>query len=162
MEEIQLVTFKLGNEEYGINISLAREIIKTVEITPVPKSPHFVSGLINLRGIIVPVIDLRKLFDIDSHGDKDKNRIIVVEVNDRTLGIAVDTISEVRNLNPSNIEPIPPTVSVIDHKYLDGVGKIGEHILILLKLEKVLSSENLMVFKERTNSQGLVSPAMLL
>lgn len=145
MEEIQLVTFKIGDEEYGINISLVREIIKTIEITPVPKSPHFVSGLINLRGIIVPVIDLRKLFDIDSCGDKDKNRIIVVEVNDRTLGITVDTVSEVRNLNTSDIVSVPPTVSIIDHKYLDGVGKIGEHILILLKLEKILNSENLMV-----------------
>lgn len=144
MEDIQLVTFKLGNEEYGINIGCVREIIKRLEITYVPKAPRFVEGLINLRGIIVPVIDIRRLFDIEPVGNDNDNRIIVAEVNERILGIIVDCVSEVRKVDMDNIEPVPPTISLIDNKYLDGVDRINDQILILLKLDKVLSSENLM------------------
>lgn len=143
MEELQLVTFRLGTELYGINISKVREIIKVIEITSVPKAYYFVEGLINLRGVIVPVIDLRKMFEITSIGEDKENRIVVVEVNDRILGILVDSVSEVMKLNTDNIEPVPATLSGIDNKYLGGVGKVDDQILIILKIEKVLSSENL-------------------
>lgn len=145
MEETQLVTFKLGTETYGIDISTVREIIKIVDITNVPKAPHFVSGLINLRGVIIPVVDLRKMFDIKPFGNSVDNRIIVVDANERSIGILVDNVSEVRNLNSEEVEPVPNIVSGIDNKYLDGVGKIDDQILILLRLDKVLSTENLMV-----------------
>ncbi len=148
MEEIHLVTFRLGPEEYGIKINLVREIIKVIEVTTVPKSQYFVQGLINLRGVIIPVIELRKLFGIEPLGDVSHNRIIVVEVNDRTMGILVDSVSEVRKLNTAEIEAVPSTVSVIDNKYLGGVGKIGDHILILLKLDVVLNIENFMAEKD--------------
>ncbi|MGR3179003.1 MAG: chemotaxis protein CheW [Candidatus Anammoxibacter sp.] len=144
MEEVRLVTFKLGNEEYGVDIGLVREIIKFANITPVPNAPKFVEGLINLRGIIVPVIDIRKLFDIEPVGNKDDRRIIVVEVNGRTLGVLVDCVSEVKEIDMDNIEPVPPTISLIDHKYLGGVDKVGDKILILLELDKILNTENLM------------------
>jgi len=145
MEETQLVTFRLGNEIYGINISTVREIIKIVDIANVPKAPHFVSGLINLRGIIIPVVDLRKMFDIKPFGNSVDNRIIVVDANERSIGILVDNVSEVRNLNSAEVEPVPNIVSGIDNKYIDGVGKIDDQILILLRLDKVLCTENLMV-----------------
>ncbi len=148
MEDIQFVTFKLGNEEYGININYVREIIKFLEITTVPKAHYFVEGLINLRGIIIPVLDFRKLFDISPIGNSSNNRIIVVEANDRTLGIIVDSVSEVRNVNMSNIEIVPPTISVIDNKFIEGIDKVNDQILILLKLEKILSSETLLVLEE--------------
>ena len=144
MEEVRLVTFKLGNEEYGVDIGLVREIIKFLDITPVPQSPEFVEGLINLRGIVVPVIDIRKLFDIEPVGNEDDRRIVVVEVNGRTLGVLVDCVSEVKEIDMDNIEPVPPTISLIDHKYLGGVDKIDDQILILLKLDKILNTENLM------------------
>ncbi|MGR3317265.1 MAG: chemotaxis protein CheW [Candidatus Anammoxibacter sp.] len=144
MENVKLVTFKLGNEKYGVDIALVREIIKFFDITPVPNAPRFVDGLINLRGIIVPVIDIRKLFDIEPVGNEGDRRIIVVELNGRTLGVLVDCVSEVKEIDMDNIEPVPPTISLIDHKYLDGVDKVDDQILILLKLDKILNTENLM------------------
>ena len=144
MAETKLVTFKLGREEYGIDIGLVREIIKFFDITHVPKAPIFVEGLINLRGIIVPVIDIRKLFDIEAVGNEEDCRIIIVEVNGRTLGVLVDSVSEVREMEMNNIEPVPPTISPIDHKYLGGVAKINGQILIILELDKILNTDNLM------------------
>lgn len=139
----QLVTFKLGKEEYGVAIEQVKEIIRIVEIISVPKSPTFVEGLINLRGTVVAVIDLRKRFDINPEGEKDDERIIVVEVQGRTIGVRVDAVSEVLRLAASSIDEVPPTVSGVDSKFLLGVGKIGDRLLMLLDLDRILSSEEL-------------------
>ncbi len=141
--ELQLVTFRLGKEEYGVNIEQVREIIRIVEIIHVPKAPAFVEGLINLRGTVVSVIDLRKRFDIIPSGEKEAERIIVVEVQNRTIGVIVDSVLEVLRLSSSNIDDVPPTVSGVDTKFLFGVGKIGERLMMLLDLDKVLSTEEL-------------------
>lgn len=141
--ELQLVTFRLGKEEYGVNIEQVREIIRVVEIIHVPKAPSFVEGLINLRGTVVSVIDLRKRFDITPSGEKEAERIIVVEVQNRTIGVIVDSVLEVLRLSSSNIDDVPPTVSGVDTKFLFGVGKIGERLMMLLDLDKVLSTEEL-------------------
>ncbi|MDX9702940.1 MAG: chemotaxis protein CheW [Candidatus Auribacterota bacterium] len=141
--ELQLVTFRLGKEEYGVNIEQVREIIRIVEIIHVPKAPAFVEGLINLRGTVVSVIDLRKRFDIVPSGEKEAERIIVVEVQNRTIGVIVDSVLEVLRLSSSNIDDVPPTVSGVDTKFLFGVGKIGERLMMLLDLDKVLSTEEL-------------------
>ncbi len=139
----QLVTFKLGKEEYGVSIEQVREIIRIVEIINVPKSPAFVEGLINLRGTVVAVIDLRKRFSIEPEGEEEDARIIVVEVQGRTIGVMVDSVSEVLRLSKSSIDDVPPTVSGVDAKFLFGVGKIGDRLLMLLDLDKILSSNEL-------------------
>ena len=143
-EEVQLVTFTLGKEEYGVDINKVREIIRLVEITHVPKAPSFVEGLINLRGTVVPIIDLRKRFDIQAAGDEKETRIMVVDVNGRTLGVIVDAVSEVLRLHGENIEPVPATISAgVDSRFLKGVGKIGENLMLLLDLDRILNSEEL-------------------
>ena len=142
--ELQLVTFTLGHEEYGVNINKVREINRLVDITHVPRAPEFVEGLINLRGAVVPIIDLRKRFDIERLGDEKQQRIIVVDVHGRTIGVIVDSVSEVLNLAAENIEAVPATISSgVNTQFLKGVGKIGERLMLLLDLDSILSAEEL-------------------
>ncbi|MDS1029502.1 chemotaxis protein CheW [Bacillota bacterium LX-D] len=137
--EEQLVVFNLAGETYGIDISLVHEIIRMQTITKVPKTPHFVEGVINLRGRIVPVIDLHQRFGLPGTEQTQESRIIVVEVAGVTVGMIVDSVSEVLRLPVANIEPPPPAISGgIDSAYLRGVGKWREQLIILLELSKVL------------------------
>ena len=139
--EEQLVVFTLANETYGVDISTVNEIIRMQEITEVPRTPDFVEGVINLRGRIVPVIDLRKRFNLETSEETQSSRIIVVELNDITVGMIVDSVSEVLRLPKENTEPTPPMVSGVDSAYLKGVGKWGEQLIILLDINKVLYKE---------------------
>ncbi|WP_227767299.1 chemotaxis protein CheW [Zhaonella formicivorans] len=137
--EEQLVVFNLGGETYGIDISVVHEIIRLQTITKVPRTPHFVEGVINLRGRIVPVIDLHKRFNLPVSEETQHSRIIVVEVAGVTVGMIVDSVSEVLRLPVANIEPPPTVISAgIDSAYLRGVGKWQEQLIILLDLDKVL------------------------
>ncbi|MBN1916574.1 MAG: chemotaxis protein CheW [Verrucomicrobia bacterium] len=142
--ESQLVTFTLGSEEYGVDINKVREINRLTEITHVPKAPPFVEGLINLRGTVVPIIDLRKRFDIEPAGDEKQQRIIVVDIGGRTIGVIVDSVSEVLNLSAEAIDEVPATISSgVNQRFLTGVGKIGERLMLLLDLDSILSAEEL-------------------
>lgn len=138
MEE-QLVVFQLGDETYGIEISAVHEIIRMQSITKVPRTPEFVEGVINLRGRIVPVIDLHKRFNLPLEEETAHSRIIVVEVKGVTVGMIVDSVSEVLRLPQANIDPPPPAITGgIETEYLRGVGKWEERLIILLDLDKVL------------------------
>jgi purine-binding chemotaxis protein CheW len=139
----QFVEFKLGNETYGVDILQIKTIERMMPITRVPKAPKFVEGVINLRGEIVPVIDLKKRFDIPLCEITDETRIIIVTVDNLTVGMIVDSATEVIQLSEEAIEPPPPITFGIDSKFLDGVGKIGEKILILLNMSKILKPEEI-------------------
>lgn len=140
--EEQLVVFNLGGETYGVDISLVHEIIRMQSITKVPRTPHFVEGVINLRGRIVPVIDLHKRFSLPLSEETQHSRIIVVEVIGITVGMIVDSVSEVLRLPADNIEPPPPVIAGgIDSAYLRGVGKWQDQLIILLDLDKVLREQ---------------------
>ncbi len=136
--EEQLVVFQLAGETYGVDISSVHEIIRMQAITEVPRTPEFVEGVINLRGRIVPVIDLHKRFGLPAEEQTQNSRIMVVEVNGVTVGMIVDSVSEVLRLPKANIEPPPPVLSGVDVAYLRGVGKWQEQLIILLDLDKVL------------------------
>jgi len=136
----QLVTFTLGSEEYGVDIMRVQEIIRFQNVTHVPQMPSFIEGVINLRGIVIPVIDLRKRFQLAEPGHTANTRIIVVNVGAKTTGIVVDAVSEVLRLPEDQIEPPPPVVSGIGHEYLQGVGKVQGRLLILLDLDKILTA----------------------
>jgi len=137
--EEQLVVFNLAGETYGVDITVVQEIIRMQAITKVPRTPNFVEGVINLRGRIVPVIDLHKRFNLGKAEETQHSRIIVVEVAGVTVGMIVDSVSEVLRLPSSNIEPPPPVISgSIDSAYLRAVGKWQDQLIILLDLEKVL------------------------
>lgn len=133
-----MVVFTLADETYGIDISTVNEIIRMQAITEVPRTPDFVEGVINLRGRIVPVIDLRKRFSLAVSEETQASRIMVVELEGLTVGMIVDSVSEVLRLPASSIEPTPTMVSGVDAAYLRGVGKWDDRLIILLDIKKVL------------------------
>lgn len=139
--ELQVVTFNLGKEEFAVPILQIQEINRLVEITRVPKSPNFVEGVINLRGKVIPVLDLRKRFGLQESELGKFARIVVVNMDGRMIGLIVDSVSEVLRLSDSAIEPAPPIVAGIDAEYIRGLGKIDGRLLILLDLSKILTQD---------------------
>ena len=138
---LQLVSFNLGNEEFAVDILKVQEINRMVEITRVPRSPHFVEGVINLRGKVIPIVDLRKRFNLEDKEHDKQTRIVVVDVDNRTIGLIVDAVSEVLRLPGDTIEPPPPLVAGVDSEYIKGVGKLEDRLLILLDLNKIFSKK---------------------
>lgn len=142
-ELIQLVGFNLGDEEFGVDILKVQEINRMVDITKVPQSPDFVEGVINLRGEIIPVIDLRKRFGLSKKEADRQTRIIVAEVGDSTLGFVVDAVSEVIRIKSNTVEPPPKIVQGQHADYIHGVGKIDDRLLMLIDIDKVLSQSEI-------------------
>ncbi len=138
---LQLVSFNIGDEEFAVDILRVQEIIRIVEITKVPKSPPFVEGVINLRGKVIPIIDLRKRFNLEERKTTKETRIIVVDIDGKVIGLIVDSVSEVLRLPSDTIEPPPPIVAGIESEYIKGVGKLDDRLLILLDLNKIFSSK---------------------
>jgi purine-binding chemotaxis protein CheW len=128
-EELQLIAFKLGNEEYTVPIEAVQEIIMPQTPTHLPKTPKFMEGVINLRGHIIPVIDARKRFEMIAEISAD-TRIIIIELEDHTIGLVVDAVSEVVHIKSDNIEP--PPMEMGDNDFILGVGKLKDRLLILL------------------------------
>ncbi|MFQ5571786.1 MAG: chemotaxis protein CheW [Rhodothermales bacterium] len=138
-EVYQLVSFEIAEEEFGIDILKVQEIIRFMEMTRMPNTPDFLEGVINLRGQIVPVVDLRKRFNLPGK-EKDKDsRIVVVELSNKTVGFLVDSVQEVIRVETSVIDPPPELVTTIHTHYITGVAKLEDRLLILLDLDAVLS-----------------------
>ncbi len=135
---LQLVTFKLGTEEFGVDILKVQEINKMMNITRIPNAPAFIEGVINLRGKIIPIVDLRKRLGFREQPYDKSTRIIVVELEGLVLGFIVD--SEVLRIPGNTIEPPPSMVAGIESEYIEGVGKLDDRLLILLELKKIFSS----------------------
>jgi len=147
-QEIQVVGFYLGEDEYAVYIHKVREIYAMTEIRKVPKAPQFVEGVINLRGTIVPIIDLRKRFDLASNDSKQAAKILIVELGKNQVGMIVDNVSEVMKFYTDEIEKAPPMFSSnISSQYVQGVAKLDEKLIILLDVEKLLSFEEQSVLK---------------
>lgn len=138
MEEKQIVGFMLGEEEYAVDILSVNEILKMTPITRVPKANKFVKGVINLRGNVVPIINLRKKFKDEEKEVDDRTRIIILTIEDNRFGIIVDNVTEVIRIKKEDIEE-PNLIDSVDKKYVDGVGKYEGRLLILLKLEQILT-----------------------
>lgn len=138
-EVLQLVSFTLGNEEFGIDILKVQEINRFVSVTRVPNAPTFIEGVINLRGKVIPIIDLRKRFGLTATDRGANTRIIVVEVSQKVVGFIVDSVREVLRIPKGVVDPPPPIVAGISADYIDGVGKMSGRLLVLLNLDKVLS-----------------------
>ena len=139
---LQLVSFHLGDEVYGIEIVKVREIILMGEITRVPQTPPFVKGLINLRSTVIPVIDLRIRFDLTANDFTSESRIMVIDVSGKTIGIIVDAVSEVLRVSNNQIAPPPPTVAGLEQEYLTGLVKLENQLLMLLDVDKMLGKED--------------------
>ena len=146
-ELIQLVSFNLEKEEYGINVLMVREIIRMLIITRVPNTPHYVEGVINLRGKVIPIISLRRKFDLmEAEYDK-RTRIMVMEVVGELMGFIVDEVSEVIRISEKEIQPPPPVVaSGIEQECMAGVINQADRLLVLLDLERMFSADERRMF----------------
>jgi purine-binding chemotaxis protein CheW len=138
---LQLVSFKINEEEFGINILQVQEINRMLQITKVPNAPEFVDGVVNLRGRIIPVVDLRTRLGMPRRQADQSTRIIVVELEESTVGFIVDEVKEVLRIPKNITEPPPKMVAGIDAEYITAVGKLEDRLLILLDLEKIFSAD---------------------
>jgi len=145
---MQLVSFKLGEEIYGIEITKIREIILVGDITQVPETPHYIKGLINLRSAVIPVIDLRSRFGIAEQEFTPDSRIVVLNVGSRTIGIVVDSVNEVLRVSHEQISPAPPTVASLGNEYMTGLVRLGEQLLILLDVDHLFGGEDASALEE--------------
>ncbi|MFH1577800.1 MAG: chemotaxis protein CheW [Candidatus Omnitrophota bacterium] len=141
-KEFQLVVFKIGDEEFGVDISQVREIVRLLEITYMPKAPEFVEGVVNLRGQIVAIIDLAKRLGITSRPRGETTRIVVIEIGENIVGMIVDSVSEVLRLSAKDIEDVPGLIETdVPENYMRGIGKLTDRLLVLLDLGNILTSE---------------------
>ncbi len=145
--ETQVVTFQLAKEEYAIDILQVQEIVMIIPITRMPKAPHFIEGIVNLRGQMIPIIDMRKRFALGEAEHDSDTRIIIVDIGE-IVGMVVDGVRDVIRLPDSAISPPPPMIQGISADYLKGIGQFNERLLIMLDLEKVLTAEEHEVLRE--------------
>ncbi len=149
-EEQQLVVFDLSTESYGVDIGEVREIIRLQEITKVPRTPEFVEGVINLRGGVIPVIDLRKRFNLPVTDETADNRIVVVDIGGQNIGVIVDAVTEVLRINTESIEPPSSVITTDESEYLLGIAKLDDRLIILLELKQVLTEAEQSAIEEVT------------
>ncbi len=153
--EGKYLTFVLANEEYGISILKIKEIIGMMKITSIPQTPEFVKGVVNLRGKVIPVLDLRLKFDMNATNYSERTCIIVVEIlgtsNNIYIGCVVDSVSEVLNIRSDDVEDTPGFGSNLDTNYILGMAKTEDNVKILLDIDKVLSSEEVSSLDHVTN-----------
>lgn len=147
-EDIKVIVFKLGEEEYGIEVDQVQTIERMMPITRVPKTYSFVKGVVNLRGIVIPVIDLRGRFSLPEKEYTDHTRIIMVTVQDMQVGFIVDSANDVLDIHSGDIENPPEVIGGIKAKYLRGVAKLGEdRLLIMLNLVEVLNKSEIIMLE---------------
>jgi len=151
-KDLQLVGFRIGRETFGLPISIVREIIRVPEITAVPDAPDYVEGVINLRGRIIPVLDLRKRFGETQIQSDKKNRVVVVELERRAVGLIVNSASEVLRIQPSEIEHPSNVFPEGELNFITGVGKLGGRLVLLLDLERMLQRGELSRLEEAVDS----------
>lgn len=137
-ELLQLVTLTLGSEEYAVDILKVQEINRMKEITRVPNSPDYVEGVINLRGKVIPVVNLRSKFGLQERDNDDRSRIMIMDIQGITMGLVVDSVSEVLRIPSSIVEPTPPMASNISTEFIKGIAKLEDRLIILLDIDRLL------------------------
>ncbi len=155
--DLHLVTFRIGSELFGVPISTVQEIVRVPAIARIPQAPDFVEGVINLRGRVITVVDLRKRMNQPASGGPStggewdrKSRILVIETEGRQVGAIVDEVTEVLKLSAERVEPAPPMVAGLSNQYINGVGKLTDDLLILIDIDKILTSNQLLALDEVT------------
>ena len=137
--EVQIVAFKLEDEEFAVDIHQVHEVLKLVPVTPLPQAAHFIEGVINLRGEVIPVIDLRKRFELPAQERNNQTRIIIVEIEEHNVGLIVDFVTEVLRLPAEAIQPPPARVAGARNELISGIGRLEGRLLIILNLAKILT-----------------------
>lgn len=153
----QLVVFDLAGEQYGVNIQVVQEIIRMQNITRVPKTHDFVEGIINLRGKVIPVLDLRKRFSLTISEVNAETRIVVIEISGVIIGMIVDAVQEVLRIPQSSIEPPSPIVANIDSDFIKGVGKLEDRLIIILDVNRIFTSQERDHLNEVASKKSLPS-----
>ena len=148
------LTFFLGDEEYGLEILKVREIIGMMDITPVPRTPEFIRGVINLRGKVIPVVELRQKFGMETVEQTDETCIIVVQAQGVEMGIVVDRVSEVTDISAEEIQDAPSFGTTVDTDYILGIGKSADGVKLLLDIDQVLSPEEVEDVQALAQSEG--------
>ncbi len=151
----QMISFAISDEDYGVDIQTVKEVIRKKEITRLPKAPAFVKGVINLRGDVIPIIDLRERFNMEQQEYTNMTRVIVVEVDGRSIGMVVDSVSHVIRIGQGQIEPPPPCVGKVSGEYIRGVGKVEEKLIVLLNIDHILTSEERTVLSARLEKNNI-------
>lgn len=150
--ELHLVTFRIGSELFGVSIDTVQEIVRVPAITKIPQSPEFVEGVINLRGRVITVVDMRKRLNQVAVTETGvwgrKNRILVIETGGRQVGVIVDEVAEVLKLAKERVEQAAPMVAGLSNQYITGVGKLDDNLLILIDIEKILTANQLAALDE--------------
>lgn len=141
MADLQQVVFKLDNEEYGLDIIKVNGIEKYQEVTKVPNAPAYVEGMINLRGEVLPIFSLRKRFNLEAKDINDETRIIVAMTNDIKVGMIVDSVSEIMNIDEEQIEVVPKLVAGIDRRYIKSVAKVDSRMIVLVDVDLLINDE---------------------
>ena len=143
----RFLTFTLASESYGLEILKVQEIIGILNVTRVPRTPAYIRGVINLRGKVIPVIDLRPKLGFEAKADSERTCIIVLQIRngdrDVTMGVIVDAVSEVLNVSAEQIEPTPEFGAAISHEFILGLAKLGKHVVILLDADRILSTDGM-------------------
>ena len=139
----QFISFSIGEEEYGLELLRVKEVIRIREITWLPKAPSFVKGIINLRGDVIPIIDLRDKFGLESREQTAQTRVIVVEVEGRLMGMVVDSASQVVRIPADQIDPPPPMLGGFSQEFITGVGKLDDKLIILLNTDAILTMDEM-------------------
>ncbi|MBN2040980.1 MAG: purine-binding chemotaxis protein CheW [Spirochaetes bacterium] len=145
---IQIVCFSIGDEEYGIEILKVQEILRLPQITILPKAADFILGVIDLRGKILPIIDMSKRFGIESKTDMTDPRAIVVNIKGKEVGLAIDSVSHVVKVDSGDIEPPPAIVKGISGRYIVGIAKVNEDFVVILDIDRIFSPNELMALEQ--------------
>lgn len=152
--EIQLACFKVGSEQYALDIMKIKEIIRPQKLTPIPKAPSFIEGVINLRGAVIPVADMRKRFDQPIGDENHKNRIVICTLAGKVIGLLVDEVTEVKRFGRSEISPAPEFIKGPQADYFLGVARRDEDLIMLVDLEKVLSTDEKIVLQQLSDEHN--------
>lgn len=139
--QVQLVTFRLGAEEFGLDVFSVLEILRHREVTPVPRAPAFVEGVIDLRGALVPILDLRRRFELPGHAADGETRIVVVEFGGERLGVVVDSVTEVARVSETAISPPPEYIRGLSAEFVKGIVRMNDRLIVLIDIERILSSQ---------------------
>jgi purine-binding chemotaxis protein CheW len=151
---IQLVGFRLDNEDYAIAITKIQEIILMKPITRIPQVPDYIEGLINLRGSVIPIINLRKRFGLSPRGVDDETRTIVVNIHDKTVGCVVDAVTQVMRINRDQIQPPPLSVLAVAHQYISGLARLEDRLLIVLDIDRLFDEQSPVVSGQWQEKSG--------
>lgn len=146
--QVQLVTFRLGGEEFGLDVFAVHEILRHQEVTPVPKAPAFVEGVLDIRGLLVPIVDLRRRFELTHVQVDEETRIVLVDFNKERLGLVVDAVTEVLRAPETSVSPPPKYFKGLAAEYIHGIVRLEGRLVVLIDLDRILSSEERIALEE--------------